>query len=87
MATVDEIYQKRAITTLPKLIATGDDISIALAAAGMSTNRTMLPFNVIYAPNGEPYAYFTGMPVTSSNQDFWSSDQMLGFFAALSRLQ
>ncbi|MEM9572172.1 MAG: TlpA disulfide reductase family protein [Pseudomonadota bacterium] len=87
LATVDQIYQKRTVTTLPKLITAGDDISIALAAAGMSRQRTTLPFNIIYAPDGEPYAYFTGIPVTSGNQDFWSSDQMLRFFEALSRLE
>lgn len=87
LATVDQIYQKRNVTTLPKLITAGDDISTALAAAGMSRQRTTLPFNIIYAPDGVPYAYFTGMPVTSDNRDFWSSDQMLGFFEALSHFE
>lgn len=84
--TVQDIYAQREVTQLPRLIATNDDISIALEAAGMTRRRSSFPFNVIYAPGGEPFAYFAGFPQHEDQTALWSSEEMLAFLEGLTDL-
>jgi hypothetical protein len=81
--TVQSIYTNRDVRNLPQLIATDQDITAALEAAGMSRTGVSLPFNLIYAPGGEPYAYFTGLPMIPGRDHIWSSDEMISFLDSL----
>ena len=82
-STVQSIYTNRGVLNLPELIATDQDITVALDAAGMSRTDVSLPFNLIYAPGGEPYAYFTGLPMIPGRDHIWSSDEMVSFLDSL----
>jgi|GEM_PF-530412 len=82
-STVQSIYKNRDVHNLPQLIATDQDITTALDAAGMARTGVSLPFNLIYAPGGEPYAYFTGLPMIPGRDHIWSSDEMVSFLDSL----
>lgn len=81
--TVQEIYAQQGVINLPQLIATGEDIAMALEAVGMTRTGVSLPFNLIYAPGGEPYAYFVGSPMSADHDGAWSSAKMIDFFQTL----
>jgi len=81
LADVEALYIQRGVQALPPLTADGPDIDAALAAFGMSRMGSQFPTNIIYAPGGQPYALFRGLPEDA--ETIWASDEMLAFFDAL----
>ena len=83
--SVDQLLQKMEIDQLTSLFVDGEDMERALLAGGMpyDGNREF-PINIIFTPEGEPYAFFRGIPIGEfSGKPFWASDEMLDFFEAL----
>ncbi len=84
-AVVQDTFDKRGVQHLDVLVATGSQIKTVLAAFGMSKGTTQIPTNIIYAPDGTPFALFTGGPL--GDEAVWNTPEMVAFFAALAKTE
>lgn len=68
---VTEVFQKRDVKNLMPLRADGPDVRELVEAFGMSMESSSLPSNILYAPGGEPVAFFSGG--AAGNKAHWNS--------------
>ncbi|MEO0608656.1 MAG: TlpA disulfide reductase family protein, partial [Pseudomonadota bacterium] len=77
-ANVDRVFAERGVSSLTSIVTEGEDVQAVLAATGQK--QVGFPTNLIFAPGGEPFGYFTGLP---DQDEVWSTAEMLTFFETL----
>ncbi len=80
------IFDERGVQTLALIMPRNkEEIRAFLTEVGIDPDHIGLPYSIIYAPGGVPYAAFSGGAV--DGEAHWSSPEGLAFFRALAASQ